>query len=190
MFYVEDQGRIKMIIKELPRENYEDYVLNYTYTSDSHYRAELVEDEEGFSFRFTKELLPEVLDRDCCDTLFQPYWSGVTAYGVFENEQDHDPYAVLELAREEWNNRLVITQLLVSPEKRGQGIGRKLIELAVDIAEKEDFRLITLETQTCNIPAIEFYKKCGFKFAGTNLHFYSNDDISENEVMIEMVMLF
>lgn len=179
-----------MIIKELLREKYEDYVLNYTYTSDSHYRAELVENDEGFSFTFKKEKLPEVLDRDCCDTLFQPYWSGVTAYGVFETEASREPYAVLELAREEWNNRLVITQLLVSPEKRGQGTGRELVELAKRIALEEDYRLITLETQTCNIPAIEFYKKCGFKFAGTNLHFYSNDDISENEVMIEMVMLF
>ncbi len=179
-----------MLIKELPRENYEDYVLNYTYTSDSHYKSQLVEDDNGFSFRFTKEKLPEILERDCCDTLFQPYWQGVTAYGVFNDESEKDPYAVMELAREEWNNRLVITQLLVVPEKRGQGIGRKLVDLAINIAEKEDYRLITLETQTCNIPAIEFYKKCGFKFAGTNLHFYSNDDISENEVMIEMVMLF
>lgn len=179
-----------MLIKELPRDIYEDYVLNYTYTSDSHYKAELVEDDAGFSFTFTKEKLPEVLNRDCCDTLFQPYWHGATAYGVFNDDSEKEPFAVLELAREEWNNRLVITQLLVVPEKRGQGIGKKLVDLAIEIAEKEDFRLITLETQTCNIPAIEFYKKCGFRFAGTNLHFYSNDDISENEVMIEMVMLF
>lgn len=179
-----------MIIKELPRESYEDYVLHYTYTSDSHYRAQLTENEQGFSFVFTKEKLPEVLERDCFDTLFQSYWSGVTAYGVFETEADAEPAAVLELAREEWNNRLVITQLLVNEGQRGNGIGKMLIEKTVEIAKEEDFRLITLETQTCNVPAIEFYKKCGFKFAGTNLHFYSNDDISENEVMIEMVMLF
>ena len=179
-----------MLIKELPRDSYEDYVLNYTYTSDSHYKAELYEDENGFSFRFIKEKLPEVLNRDCCDTLFQPYWSGVTAYGVFRDDNSKAPYAVMELAREEWNNRLVITQLLVSPGYRGQGTGRMLVDLAVKIAKEEDYRLITLETQTCNIPAIEFYKKCGFKFAGTNLHFYSNDDIFENEVMIEMAMLF
>ena len=179
-----------MIIKELPKDSYEDYVLNYTYTSGSHYRARLCRSEDSFAFEFKKEPLPEVLNRDCCDTLFQPYWNDVTAYGVFETDDDKDPYAVLELAREEWNNRLVITQLLVYPEKRGMGVGKRLVELAVEIAQKEDFRLITLETQTCNIPAIEFYKKCGFEFAGTNLHFYSNDDISENEVMIEMAMLF
>jgi len=90
-----------MLIKELPRETYEDYVLNYTYTSDSHYKAALVETENGFSFTFTKEKLPEILDRDCCDTLFQPYWQGVTAYGVFNDDSEKDPYAVMELAREE-----------------------------------------------------------------------------------------
>ncbi len=179
-----------MIIRELPKESYEDYVLHYTYTSDSHYRVQLSENENGFSFTFTKEKLPELLNRDCFDTLFQPYWSGASAYGVFETEASAQPVAVLELAREEWNNRLVITQLLVNEDKRGNGIGKMLIDKTIEIAKEEDFRLITLETQTCNIPAIEFYKKCGFKFAGTNLHFYSNDDISENEVMIEMVMLF
>ena len=179
-----------MFIAELPREKYEDYVLHYTYTSDSHYKAKLIETDNSFSFDFELKKLPEFLDRDCFDTLFQPYWSGVGAFGVFEVEGASEPVAILEIAREEWNNRLIITQLLVNEGYRGQGLGKMLVDKAIEIAKEEDFRLITLETQTCNIPAIEFYKKCGFKFAGTNLHFYSNDDISENEVMIEMVMLF
>lgn len=178
-----------MKIRRLPKNKYLDYELHYTYTSTHHYRASLEKSADGFSFSFVKEPLPEVLERDCYDTLFQPYWKGVSAYGVFEDGSE-TPVAVLELAREEWNDRLVITQLLVNPEHRGKGLGRALINKAVEIAKKEDRRLITLETQTCNMPAIEFYKKCGFEFAGTNLHFYSNDDISENEVMIEMVMLF
>ncbi len=179
-----------MIIKRLPKKDYLDYELHYTYTSTHHYKAELSETENGFSFIFKKELLPETLERDCYDTLFQPYWKNVSAYGVFEDKEGVEPIAVLELAREEWNDRLIITQLLVKPEHRGRGIGRMLIDKTVQIAKREDRRLITLETQTCNVPAIDFYKKCGFNFAGTNLHFYSNDDISENEVMIEMVMLF
>ncbi len=179
-----------MQIKELPQSDYEDYVLHYTYTSNKHYKASLEETDEGFSFCFRLQNLPQVLERSCFDTLFQPYWKNVSAYGVFETEKSKEPVAILELAREEWNNRLIITQLLVNEGFRGIGIGKSLIEKAKSVAIQEDFRLITLETQSCNIPAIEFYKKCGFKFSGTNLHFYSNDDISENEVMIEMVMLF
>ncbi len=177
-----------MVIEKLDRKKYEDYVLHYTYTSEFHYKVTRQVSDDRFAFVFVKETLPKVLHRDCYDTLFQPYWQGCSAYGVFD--EDEEPVAILELAREEWNNRLIITQLLVKEAYRGKGIGRKLIEFAKGIAEKEDFRLITLETQSCNIPAIEFYKKCGFEFSGTNLHFYSNDDISENEVMIEMVRLF
>ncbi len=181
-----------MQIKKLKKEQYRDYVLHYTYTSEYHYKAALCEDAKGFSFRFVLEKLPEVLDRDCYDTLFQPYWKRVSAFGVFEENADEnaEPIAVLELAREDWNNRLIISQLLVNEGYRGKGIGKMLIDKAKSVAVKEDFRLITLETQSCNIPAIEFYKKCGFTFAGTNLHFYSNDDISENEVMLEMVYLY
>ena len=47
----------------------------------------------------------------------------------------------------------------------------------------------TLETQNINVPAIDFYLRMGFTFCGTNLFFYSNDDVGENEVMIEMAFL-
>ena len=183
------ERRENVTIRRLPRKLYTDHVLRYTSESAFHYRASLVETKDGFSFTFKKEPLPEVLHRECFDTLFQPYWKGVTAYGAFENA-DGAPVAYLELAREEWNDRLVITQLLVEEPYRGKGIGKTLVDHAKKIAVHEDRRLITLETQSCNLPAIEFYRKQGFVFSGTNLHFYSNDDIAENEVMLEMCYLY
>lgn len=179
---------MKYEIKELPREKYDYYELHYTYNSDFHYKASLSENENRFAFEFRKEPLPEPLCRDCYDTLYQEYWQDCTAYGFFA-EGEEKPCAFLEVDREHWNERLVITQLLVDESKRGRGIGAILMNKAKEIAAAEDFRLITLETQTCNINAIEFYKKQGFSFSGTDLYFYSNDDISENEVMIEMCLL-
>ena len=123
------------------------------------------------------------------DTLYDDSWKNCTAYGVFTNESEKIA-GYLEVSRENWNDRLRITNLLVLEEFRGHGIGSFLINKAKSVAESENRRIIVLETQSCNVPAIDFYLKHGFVFAGTNLYFYSNCDIAEDEVMIEMAYLY
>ena len=172
----------------LPREEYDYYELHYTYSSRECYRVQRTDNKETMSVSFRREALPEVFHRSCYDTLYQPYWHNCEAFGV--KNDDGNLVAFLEIEREEWNNRLRITQLLVDEHKRGQGIGKFLIEKAKEMAECDDYRLIVLETQSCNIGAIDFYRSQGFTFAGTDLFFYSNNDISEDEVMLEMVYLF
>ena len=175
-------------IRELPREKYDYWELHYTYRSDYCYRAYVTDTDGEIAFRYVKERLDEPIFHDSYDTLYQEYWQNCTAFRYFENGET-EPSAYLEINREFWNSRLIITQLLVREDRRGKGIGTLLVENAKKIAAEEDFRMISLETQSCNVPAIEFYRKCGFVFSGTNIFFYSNDDISENEVMLEMAYL-
>ncbi len=170
----------------LPRQEYEYHELHYRYTSDEYYKTQANESEDGFSFSFIREKLPEALYHDSYDTLYQPYWQNCSAYAAVENGEI---LGYIELEREEWNARLRITNLLIKEGHRRKGIGKFLIKRAEEIALNEDFRLIVLETQTCNVIAIDFYLACSFRFAGTNIFFYSNDDIGEKEVMIEMVKL-
>ena len=61
--------------------------------------------------------------------------------------------------------------------------------MRVDIAKEREYRMILLEAQNYNIPAIDFYRSQGFKFCGANVYFYSNEDIEDDEVMIEMAYL-
>ena len=64
-----------------------------------------------------------------------------------------------------WKNYLCtrsIDELCVDKSIRGQGIGRKLIEIVeaeVDDGECENINLITNEYQG----AVKFYEKCGFE---------------------------
>lgn len=170
----------------LPKEQYEYHELHYTYASDEYYKAQLVQNKEKFTFDFVRKKLDKTYNHDSYDTLYQPYFQDCSAYAAVENGEI---LGYIELDREEWNMRLRITNLLVNEEFRGKGIGKFLVSKAQEIALGEDFRLLVLETQTCNTPAIDFYLSCGFSFAGTNLYFYSNVDIEEDEVMIEMVKL-
>lgn len=177
------------IISELSKENFDYHELHYTYRSDEHYVPTVKSGKDLFLCSFERQPLEKPYFHDSYDTLFQEYWQDISAFGVTENGKD-EIIAYLEVAREEWNDRLHITNLLVLDKYRKKGIGTMLIEKVKQIAKEEDRRIITLETQSCNVPAIDFYLKNGFTFAGTNMYFYSNNDIEEDEVMLELVFLY
>jgi ribosomal protein S18 acetylase RimI-like enzyme len=65
-------------------------------------------------------------------------------------------------------------------------LGRLLIGKAKALAKEEGFRELVLETQSCNIVAMDFYESCGFVVTGIDLSCYSNDDVTRNEVRVEM----
>ena len=176
-------------LKKLTKKSYKYHELHYLYASDAHYVPEVESDKNRFSVCFNRKKLENTYHHDSYDTLFDDVWEQCEAYGVFTDDSVL-PVAYLEIAREEWNDRLRITNLLVKDQYRRRGIGSVLIEKAKEIAQNEKRRIITLETQSCNIPAIDFYLHHGFIFSGTNLYFYSNIDIEYDEVMIEMAFLY
>lgn len=53
------------------------------------------------------------------------------------------------------------------------GIGSRLLEELIKKAE-ENSTLITLEVNTENLPAVNLYKKFGFKILGTRKKYYNN----------------
>lgn len=57
---------------------------------------------------------------------------------------------------------------------------------AIDLAKAKHARALVLETQSCNEPAIRFYFSCGFRFIGLDTTHYSNSDILNREVRLEM----
>ena len=65
-----------------------------------------------------------------------------------------------------------ITNVAVSPEKRGQGIGSLLIEKALCIAKEQGIVQVILEVRVSNQPAIHLYEKTGFECCGVRKGFY------------------
>lgn len=57
---------------------------------------------------------------------------------------------------------LLLEDLVVLPEHRGQGYGTKLLQHAVEFARQKKFLRITLLTDKPNVKAREFYLKHGF----------------------------
>ena len=70
-----------------------------------------------------------------------------------------------------------ITTAAVSPEYRRQGIAYRLMQEFFSLLP-EDSAEVFLEVRESNIPAIELYKKCGFKQVGLRKRFYSQPEES------------
>lgn len=56
----------------------------------------------------------------------------------------------------------ILEDMVIHPDFRGEGHGKKLIQFAIDHATKKGLKRITLLTDYDNERAIGFYKKMGF----------------------------
>ena len=69
-----------------------------------------------------------------------------------------------------------ILNLAVHPQHRRKGIGRRLLEYSLHRAEQRDAEKAFLEVRRSNSPAIELYKKLGFRIIGVRPRYYSNNN--------------
>lgn len=75
-----------------------------------------------------------------------------------------------------WNNSFYIENILIDEKYRRQGIGIMLIKSAIKEARRLNCRVIELETQNTNYPAIQFYRRMGFNITGLNTRLYENPE--------------
>jgi ribosomal protein S18 acetylase RimI-like enzyme len=71
-----------------------------------------------------------------------------------------------------------VTDLVVDPGSRRQGIGSALALASQDWACHRRLRRTVLEMQSKNMPAVRLAKKLGYEFCGYNDHYYENQDIA------------
>ncbi|SHG66360.1 Acetyltransferase (GNAT) family protein [Chryseobacterium oranimense] len=95
------------------------------------------------------------------------------SFGVFEEEK---LLGWIICEHRTWNNSFYIENILISENLRRQGAGAQLIKNAVREARSLKCRIIELETQNTNYPAIQFYRRLGFSITGLNTRLYENTD--------------
>lgn len=95
------------------------------------------------------------------------------SFGVFENGELMG-WIISE--HRSWNNSFYIENILISETFRRNGAGVQLIKSAVREARNLNCRIIELETQNTNYPAIQFYRRMGFSITGLNTRLYDNPE--------------
>ena len=68
--------------------------------------------------------------------------------------------------------RAWIEDVVVSEAARGKGVGKKLVDLAVELANQSNVKSIDLTARASRVAAIALYKKAGFQDRETTAYRY------------------
>jgi ribosomal protein S18 acetylase RimI-like enzyme len=158
------------------------------YVSPWKYAVDRTETQDGVAIRlqrvalshlYVKEFLipPEELRR----------YREVVLQGWSLGAYDGENLVGIALAeRRDWNRSLWVWELGVAETQRRKGIARSLVEELSHRAREAGLRVLVCETQTTNVPAIDFYHNTGFHVDGIDLSYYTNEDAERGEVALFM----
>ncbi len=177
----------KYRIIHLPKAQWKDAILPIKYTTNQYYDVIVDKESDGFTVGikktdFMKPVTHDSAEDNFSDKLYGDWYEHAYAWGVIEREK---LVAAIETDQEIWSNRLRITELWVDEDYQKRGIGHALIEVVKEQARLERRRAIILETQSCNVGAIDFYMHEGFTLIGMDTCCYENTDLERKEVRLE-----
>ena len=172
----------------LPKDKWKGTPILLKYITNEYYDLETIENDDCFEVKMIKKKFnnpvthsPE--EYDFPDSLYQDHWEKAEAFGIVG--ENNELLACIEICPEEWSNRLMVTELWVKDELQRKGIGTALMNLAKKQAKIQKRRAIILETQSCNVRAIDFYRKQGFQLIGYDSCCYTNIDIEKHEIRFD-----
>jgi mycothiol synthase len=129
----------------------------------------------------THSLFADAIVRSYEQTLDCPALSGMRdvedvieghkAVGVFDPQfwgvllRGDQPMGCLLLAEIPARNGLELVYLGLTPEARGRGLGRLLMQRVLAIASRRQFAVATLAVDAANTPALRLYRRCGYTSA-------------------------
>ena len=181
------------IIHKLRKDTWKGTLLPVEYTSKEYYDVNMQRIDDGFQISIQKKKAFSVAginernisleDCECPDKLYEDWWEDAEAFGITE---DNKLLAAIEICPESWTNRLIITELFVDEKLRGQGYGKKLLDIAKKITVEKNYRTLILETQSSNINAVDFYLHAGFTLIGFDSCCYTNTDLERKEIRLNM----
>jgi len=105
------------------------------------------------------------------------------SFGAFEGEELAG--FIIAEARS-WNDSVWVWEYHVAGARRGQGIGKRLMETVAEKAKTAGLRTIVCETQNTNVSAIKVYRALGFRVEGIDISYYTNHDYPDRDVAVFM----
>jgi ribosomal protein S18 acetylase RimI-like enzyme len=170
-----------MKIVELQKETYKGYEIQVFYTTKAYHHVK-IKKSKNIHLTIKRKKVFRKLEKSFMINLFEDYIEQSRAFGIFERRK---LIAIVEGSIESWHNVYRIYNIYVSKRYRKEGFGTALFEHIEQVAKSVNARALVLEVQSCNDPAIQFYKKQDLHFVGLNTMEYTNEDIQRKEVRLE-----
>lgn len=102
----------------------------------------------------------------------------------------HNQIIGLMVLKKNWNHYAYIEDITVDKKYRTLGVGKRLVDQAMQWAKEGHMPGIMLETQNNNVAACKFYEKCGFVIGGFDFLVYKGFDMASDEVAIYWYLHF
>ncbi len=116
----------------------------------------------------SKKLIQEYIERGYC-------------FMAYMNEELVGVFVLIQTDSEIYE----IVNIVVKEEYQGRGVGKKLIQEAIDEAKKLGARFIEIGTGNSSILQLRLYQKSGFRIIGIDHDFFIRnyeDEIYEDEI--------
>ncbi len=152
--------------------------IDARYETSHVWQLERITDETQVTVRLRLARLPRSVrvDYPRPSSLITPEWMAQAfVLAAYLHEQ---PVGFVRTSERITPNTIWITDLVVKESERHQGIATALILAVHDWALHRNIKMISIEMQSKNYPAIQLAHKLGYEFSGYIDHYYSNHDIA------------
>jgi GNAT superfamily N-acetyltransferase len=160
--------------------------VSIAFTATSRLRVDLIDNGLG-GVRLVEEPLaaPESFDGDAIEGEGPLSWldrwdiSRWVAINAFEGERRVGGAVVGGHTGDIWflrgrRDMSALWDIRVDPDYRRQGVGRALLQRAVNWSRRQGFRWLKIETQNTNVAACRFYESMGARLGGFDRFAYVN----------------
>lgn len=108
------------------------------------------ENEPDAVFNTPEQLAIDIFERKVCEAFVVEYEGEIIAYAIF-----YTNYST-------WNGACIyLEDICITEQYRRKGIGEKLFQKVVDVAQERKVRRMDWQVLDWNTPAIKFYEKIG-----------------------------
>ena len=177
---------MNIIIREIDQYNIEDFACcDSSFTVDS----KLILNAENGTIRYTIVDVPPYTKQYRAEEFDSKFYMDHPDRAIFFAYLDEELAGEIRL-RKNWNEYAYIDSVVVDSKFRNQGVGRALIQQAIEWAKMKGFPGLMLETQDNNVSACHFYESCGFELRGLDTHLYKASDPSTDEIALYWYLIF
>ncbi len=177
------RSNMNIELKRLDMASLQDREVMFQYESPGHYKVDIKETQDGWSISLKKENFPQPFQKRETELVITHYKGNSEIHGAFVEGREA---GFIQFEHQAHNGSVRIWDIDVAPEFRRMGVGKALMDRCKARSGELGARRMVLETQTCNLKAIAFYRAMGFDLAGFDASFYQNNDIERGEVRLEM----